>query len=380
MSSSKTLRNYIISCHVDKPLTQAPPPSVFDCPIQAGAALTDVRICELNDMDDCPDNISALNRRLCEATAMYWIGKHIETDYVGIMHYRRRMDLTDADYIRLMDEGVDIITIKPLNIWVSIEEDYRKVLYSRDFDLFLDILKRNDGPNYDFYRECFTRSEIHACNVNVFKAELYREFCEWAFPICFEFAEKSPEKTDVYQHRDAAFIMERLSDLFVMRKKRDGFHIEEAALVDIRSKDWEPENACNMSDYNEVYNTCDHFYRLNQIIKCNNVLGVALRNGAGEDERLSNLSELLIASILERMELPLSMHEYLPEEFRSNIGILIDVWKGFKTIARLHHENGNEETLSKLTDFISLTHFSRIALREAINASYRNDRGLNDDA
>lgn len=371
-NTGKRLKNYIISCHVDKPLTQAPPESIFDCPIQAGTALTDMRICAINDMDDCPGNISDRNKRYSEATAMYWIGKHIDTDYIGIMHYRRRLNLTDEQITDLMDNNVDIISTVLYDLGESIEENYRRVLYSCDWDLLMEILKKRDRDNYEFYCECLSKPLIHVCNVNIFRADLYRELCDWAFPICDDFFRLSPEKTDVYQHRDVAFIMERLSHLFVMRKQRDGSKVAEAELVDIRSKDWEPENACDFTDLDEVFNTCDRLYKVNQIIRCNNVLGVALRNGGDKDERLRTLSEILIASILERMELPVTMHEYLPEEFRGSLEILIEIWNGFKTIASLNYETRSEESLNKLTQYIKLTNFSKIALREAINASKRD--------
>lgn len=60
----RRLKNYIISCDVDKKLADNELIiSEFDCPIQAGAALTDIRLCQTTDMDNCPDNISKKNRR-----------------------------------------------------------------------------------------------------------------------------------------------------------------------------------------------------------------------------------------------------------------------------------------------------------------------------
>ncbi len=368
-----SLINYIISCHLDKQLTQEPNKSVFDRPIQAGAALTDVRICDITDMDDCPDNISERNGRYSEATAMYWIGKHISTEYVGIMHYRRRLDLTDQKLEELMDDDVDIITTTSHDLGISMEENYRQTLFSRDFDLFMEILRSRDTANYEFYRECLSKTYIHACNVNIFRSALYREFCDWAFPVCNEFYRLSPEKTDVYQHRDVGFIMEYLSHLFVMKMEHDGYKVVEADLVNLRSDDWDPEKECDALDYNDIFNLCARLYKERQITKCNNILGVALRKGAYADTRLRTLSEIMITSQLERKELSVSMHEYLPEAFRKDPDILIDIWNGFKNIARIHFESGSDDTLEKLTEYMKLTNFSNIALREALNAAYRNN-------
>ena len=359
------LKNYIICCHADKKLKQEVPVSIYDQFIQAGTALTKDRICGLNDMDDCPDNISDRNQRYSEATAMYWIWKHIDTPYVGIMHYRRRLMISDEQYSELMDEGVDIITSVVHDLVVSIEEDYRDTLYSCDWDLYMEILKRYDPDNYDYYEMLLNDTTIHPCNLGVYRGDIYRELCQWAFPICNEFYLRSPEKTDLYQRRDAGFIMERLTHLFVARKKRDGFKIAEADIVDLRSDKWTPEGECSYSDFDEVYKACNRLYKSDQIIRCNNVMGVALRNGAEKDDRLRTLSELLITSIKERQEIPESMHEYLPKEFRSDIGILIDIWNGLKKIVKLHYDMKNEMTMKKLTEYIELTGFSKVAVREA---------------
>ena len=365
MNSESKLKNYIICCHVDKELTQPAPESIFDINIQAGAALTDKRICAINDLDDCDDNISDRNSRYSEATAMYWIGKHIDSQYIGIMHYRRRLALTDEQYTGFIAKGVDIITTELYDLGKSIEDDYRETLYSCDWDLFMEILKSRDSGNYSFYRDLFGKSIMHICNVSVYKNELYNELCNWAFPILDDFYRLSPEKTDVYQHRDVGFIMERLSHLFVSKKKRDGFKIETAPLVDLQSDEWRPEKECTTNEPSEIFDVCNRLYQNNQIIKCNNVLAVALQKGADRDERIKLLSELLITSIKERMEIPVSMHEYLPIEFRSNLYILIDVWRNFKTIVKIHYDLNNIHTLDKLTEYMELTHFSKVALREA---------------
>ncbi len=366
MKNECLLKNYIICCHVDKKLTQQYPESVYDIKIQAGAALTDKRMCIINDMDNCEGCISDRNSRYSEATAMYWIGKHIDSNYIGIMHYRRRLAVTDEQYLNLINNGADIITTELYDLGISIEKDYRETLYSCDWDLFMGILKARDPENYDFYRSLLCEStKIHICNVGVYKSELYKELCDWAFPILDDFYMQSPEKTDVYQHRDVGFIMERLTHLFVSRKERDGCRIETAQLVDLRSDEWDPEKECNSDDPSEIYDICNRLYQARQIIRCNNVLAVALRKGADKDEHLKLLSELFVTSIKERMEIPLSMHEYLPFEYRSNLNILIEVWKYFKIIVGLHYELNNAQTLDKLTEYMEITHFSRVALREA---------------
>ncbi len=378
--SQSDLKLYIVSCHVDKPLTQTPPESKYDHMIQAGAALTDKRICPTNDMDDCPSNISDRNRRYSEASAMYWIGQHIDSEYVGIVHYRRRLDLTDAQYEAFMNDGVDIITTHPLDIGKTIEQDYREVLYSADWDLFMDILQRNDPDDFEFAKKCYADNLIHACNINVFKADLYRQFSDWAFPIMDEFYRNSPEKTDVYQHRDVGFIAERLSHLFVMKMIRDGKKVVEAPLVDLRSDEWDCKKECDYSDTDAVFDTCDRLYRAGQITKCCNVLGESVRRGGKKDERLNRLSRVLTTGIIERRELPLTMHEYLPEELRKDLSTLLYVWDAFEKALDAYMTLKNDQSEKILEDCLHMTGFSKVAMREAMRALEPNDKAETDSS
>ena len=79
----KKLIRYVVFSHVDKPTKVEIPKSKYEVSIQAGAALTDKRICEFNDHDGFTDSISDRNGRYSECTAIFWIGKHVESEYVG---------------------------------------------------------------------------------------------------------------------------------------------------------------------------------------------------------------------------------------------------------------------------------------------------------
>lgn len=71
--------------------------------IQAGAALTDKRVCSITD--DIGDNISEKNAMYNETSAGYWIAKNdVKHDYVGLYHYSRGLELSDKQ-IQCVCEG-----------------------------------------------------------------------------------------------------------------------------------------------------------------------------------------------------------------------------------------------------------------------------------
>ncbi len=338
------------------------PVSAYEHYIQAGAALTDKRICELNDHDGFPESISDRNSRYSEVTAMWWIGKHLDTPYVGIEHYRRRLSLTEEELSGYMDDDIDIITTLPVKMGWSVEDNYRNEFWSADWDLFMSIIEEMAPQDLGFAKECFAGDLIYCCNINIFKSELYREFCEWAFPMLDAFYRRSPEKTDVMQHRDVGYITERLSHLFVMKMKASGKKIAEAGVIRLQSSDWQPENECDLTDPDEVWKACDRLYRQNRIRECTKMIAEAIKKGSDEDERLRTLSDILSIAVLERRELPLTMHEYLPRELRGDLDTLTAAYDGFRRIVLLWHARDDDETAKLLSDYMKLTHFSTIAV------------------
>lgn len=372
MQDKNRLKLYIAQCHVDKPLLTPPPVSVFDCPIQAGAALTDIRVCAINDMDDCEDNISDRNRRYSEATAMYWIYKHLDTPYVGISHYRRRLKISDEQYCELMDQNVDIITSIPIEVPGSIEDHYRSFHYGADWELFLKILASTNKEYSDFAINCFREKLFHPCNIYVFKSGLYKEFGDMAFPICDEFYKRSHPKTNVFQHRDVGYIMERLSHLFIMYNKYLEKQIVEVPLIEYSSKDWSPKDECDLLDADKVYEACNRLFCINQITKCKNLLSEAISSGLELNNRLNILSHVFIAAQNEQKNLPQTMFEYLPVHFRDNLDILTDIWSGFEKTVGIYLANQSEANLNKLNEYIHLTSFSDTALKIAMAYIYEN--------
>lgn len=362
--NKKRLKLYIICCHADRPLLEDIEHSIYEIPIQAGAALTDKRICDLNDFDGFSNSISEKNRRYCEATAMYWIYRHLdETPYIGIAHYRRRLELSDKEYDELMDKGVDIITSVPVSKRVTIEELFKYAHYAYDWDMLLNVLKEKEPDDYQFDLEIFRMKPFLEANVNVFRSEIYKKFCDWAFPILKELEKRIPEKTDLYNRRDVAFISERLSHLFVMKMVSDGMNVVYAPLVQYKSEIWSREKVCDYNNQEEVYSTCSKLFKDNKIRQLIDILYYCNEKGFLSDRRIYELSYIIFAAEQERKEgLPRTLFEYLPLELRWDLDTLIDTWETLRKVLIIKDYKESVKNDVVVEKFLRITGFSEIAV------------------
>ncbi len=362
MPENKRLSMYIICCHVDKPVS-GNIESVYNIPIQAGAALTDKRICELNDHDGFSQSISDRNQRYSEMTAMYRIADLVKSEYVGIAHYRRRFIISDEELDKYMDRGFDIITTEKYPLPEIISENYRVSYYVADWDLFMEILREIHQEDMELAEEIFARDYIHPCNMNIFRTDVYREYCDYVFPVLDKFYKNSPRKKDVYQRRDVGFIGERISSLFVEKKKREGMRVYEAPFRDLKSKSWVPEDECILDDYEAVFNACRKYYLADDISKCRLLVSGAVKHGGLSDERIRKLLYLFKAGVREQRLYPETFYEYLPEMWQKDLDTLLAAFDGVGTLVKILSGGITLEGKAMFDEFMSATGFTDIVFK-----------------
>ena len=242
-----------ISTHKDVELFD----SLILQPVQVGTVNRDVRFSGML-ADSTGENISELNPMFCELTTQYWAWKNVVADYYGFCHYRRYFNFSknrykenaygeiidgridarsqaryalDDESIRLAVEGFDVVTTEikdlrafpggcstPRDQYDAAQhlhiEDLRKVfeiVVSKHPEYRIDVDRFLDGN-----RSCF-------CNMFVMKREVFQEYCEWLFPILFEFV----ESTDMSRYskealRTPGHLSERLLNVFLMHNERIG--------------------------------------------------------------------------------------------------------------------------------------------------------------
>ena len=235
-------------------------------PIQGGRALHSPQGKILENImigDDTGDNISMLNNRYSELTVLYWIWKNSKADYVGLMHYRRFLNLahddlkfTDRDkflyygftsqYITELMQNADVIIARPeaLNVGNNLYNHYAKHHFKQDLDTIIYYAKENDmkmGQALDYYLH--HANKYNPRNIFIAKKDIIDAYCTWLFDILAKADSKlntnhlahdirykwSPRNWD-YQKRSPGFIAERLFS-FWMHYNRDKYKVIEKPFI-----------------------------------------------------------------------------------------------------------------------------------------------------
>ena len=217
---------YMAKSLVDKPLKNYPDTlSSHIIPIQVGAALTDKRIADVTD--NTGDNISERNRHFSEVTALYWMWKSAEADYLGLCHYRRLWK--DLDFIaeKLQGGVIDVVLPVPTLCVHSVYEDYMERYIPAVYPTMLDVLREMSPEYYGASEEIYRGHVFYACNMLIAKRKVLNDLCQWMFPMVFEIEKRIGDLPDPYQNRYAGFCTERLITLYFLYNKHN-WHITHA--------------------------------------------------------------------------------------------------------------------------------------------------------
>ena len=205
--------------------------------------------------DEMKDNISHLNSKLNEMTAIYAYWKNLmkDADYIGFNHYRRLFRIEDLNDIAEYDVidakpipmlfNMSYFTRSPIPNFVStdIKNGYAICHKIEDWNKMEELLKKT--PYYvDFEGWNKQNSLTSPCNMFVMKKKIFEEYCEFIFPILVEL-DKQVDLTgyDNYQKRQLSFLAERLTSLFLYVKKQQGYKFK--TIEPLYFEGWKPAEA-----------------------------------------------------------------------------------------------------------------------------------------
>lgn len=208
---------YVVRSIADKTLQQPYKLADYEKEIQAGAALTEMRLSDGILTDASGVNISSWNKQFCELTVLYWIWKNAVKDVVGMVHYRRHFILP-ADWCeRLETYSIDVILPTPLYVAPSIAGNYNSRHDPSDWEYMREYLKEQDEKFFQDAEDFFGGNLYSPCNMFVMRKNVLNDLCEWLFPVLEAVAAHGGQKEDNYLNRYPGFISERLISYFFER-------------------------------------------------------------------------------------------------------------------------------------------------------------------
>lgn len=358
----KKLELYVVSCYLDKKQEEEAIPSKYEVNIQAGAALTDQRTQSINDFDDFDESISERNLRYCECTAIFWVYKHINVDYVGIEHYRRRFKVSDEELKQYMEEEVDIVAIPCKLEDDNVMDQFIKNHYAYDWDLMIEAIERRSPDYLPIAEKYFCGNILFPFNMSIMKAELFKEYGDWMFPILDDVYQNSFEKTDKYQRRDIGFIAERLTGLFIFKKMIEGANVKKVLPNILKSKEWEPKDECSFNSADEVMEVCRKLYSLNKIQNMSVLINEAVFKYNIITKEIKTICDIIISAREERHNLECTLYEYLPLELRDNLDNLIEAYNTLENVIVSMNDTRNEQMCEMCKEYLAVSRFSEFVI------------------
>ncbi|MEZ3485039.1 MAG: DUF4422 domain-containing protein [Lachnospiraceae bacterium] len=216
---------FMAKFYKDKPLTSRYDMPDWICPIQVGAMLCQERVADIVDCEGV--NISAKNGNYSELTALYWLWKNrlaqrssdSVCEYYGLVHYRRMLELTEDDVLRLSDNDVDVVLPYPMPYEPDIEEHHKRYLKREDWEAVQRAV-REIRPEYaGTFSEILGQKYFYNYNIILARKEVLEQYCSWLFPILERTEALSVPKGMERADRYIGYVGETLMTVYFMHHK-----------------------------------------------------------------------------------------------------------------------------------------------------------------
>lgn len=209
-----------------------------------------------SDLGYQPDNegvnISTKNPFFCELTVLYWAWKNLDTDYIGLAHYRRHfsnssnlpkdvegrinstISLEEVD--KILDK-TDIILPKKRKYYIeNLYSHYKNTHHVETLDETRKILEEKYPEYLKEFDKLKKRTSAHMFNMFVMKKDILNKYCTWLFDILFELEKRfDPSQYNKFHARYPGRISELLLDIWI---NTNNLKYEEVKVIDIEKINW----------------------------------------------------------------------------------------------------------------------------------------------
>ncbi len=144
--------------------------------------------------------------------------------------------LYDPGVISMVADSTKIIVAIPHDTTNSVFQHYCEVHNTNDYLELLNHCSACKSPLLPFFIEQFSDHFLFANNMFVLSWALFSELCGFWFQILSSFAAKFPGRpSSPYQHRDVAFLSERIFDAWIRYRKKCGSEIIQLPILFVTS-------------------------------------------------------------------------------------------------------------------------------------------------
>lgn len=176
--------------------------------------------------DNSGKNISRLNGKYNELTALYWGWKNLNLDALGLVHYRRYLSLNKSKNLKnvlslkqaqvLLNKS-DIILPRQRNYYIESNESH--YLHAHESEPYM-VMKRIIDHDYPAYSASFNRmaksTHAHMFNMFIMKKKPLDDYCTWLFAVLKKVDEHiDTTKYSTYEKRVLGFLSELLLDVWL---------------------------------------------------------------------------------------------------------------------------------------------------------------------
>lgn len=206
---------YEIKNDRDKPLKEPPTLFPYEKPIQAGAEVANTIITDITDNTGI--HISLKNRQYCEMTAVYWIWKNTNHDWIGIEHYRRHLLVRPE----MLTNDVDVIMPLPYICYPNEAAQFLRFTTKNVFKALLNAIKMIHPEKYDVYCSILYGKYQYTYNLVCARRYVFDNYCRWFFRIT-EYMENMVDTVpEIKETRALSYVAEVLTNLYFMYHQND---------------------------------------------------------------------------------------------------------------------------------------------------------------
>ena len=202
--------------------------------------------------DNTLDNISRKNPYYSELTGLYWGLKNVDSEYLGLVHYRRHFSLASSvsgsaenrlenvlkkEEARVLLEKTDVILPVKRNYYIeNLYSHYVHTLEDEPLKVTGEIIKEKHPSYYPEFEKLHKRKTAHMFNMFIMKKILLDDYCEWLFDILFELENRIDiSKYNAFQARFFGRISEILLDIWI---NTNGISYKEVNVINMEKVNW----------------------------------------------------------------------------------------------------------------------------------------------